>query len=98
MMAGDVGSQPELQSNFVSQMAVLLLCNVLWSGLGNLAIGDKRGWALGFINWIAFALSFLMVGVPSVLFFAYCGFVGYQFLQQKQQTEPLSSGTSLGLR
>jgi hypothetical protein len=63
---------------------MLILLNVLWNGLGNLAIGDKRGWAFGFLNWIAFALSFVSVGIPSLLFFGYCGYAGYQFLQERE--------------
>jgi hypothetical protein len=75
-----VSRSPELQSSFVTKMATLILLNVLWNGLGNLAIGDKRGWTYGFFNWIVFALSFVTVGIPSLLFFAYCGYAGYQFL------------------
>lgn len=75
---------PELQSSFVTQMALLIGLNVLWNGLGNLAVGDKRGWTYGFVNWIVFALSFVMVGIPSLLFFAYCGYMGYQFVLEQQ--------------
>jgi hypothetical protein len=71
---------PELQSPFVKQMALLLILNFLWSGLGNLAIGDKRGWSLGFFNWLIFALSIFTLWIPSLLFFAFCGYAGYQFL------------------
>jgi hypothetical protein len=63
-------------------MATLLLLNALWNGLGNLAIGDKRGWGFGFFNLIVFAISWFTTFVPSVLFFAYCGFQGYNYLQK----------------
>jgi hypothetical protein len=85
--AGDssfITSSAEIQSPFVTRMAILLILNALWSGLGNLAIGDKRGWQYGFFNLVVFAISFFTVGVPSVLFFAYCGYAGYQFLLELQ--------------
>jgi len=72
-------------------MAVLIGLNILWNGLGNLAIGDKRGWAFGFVNWIAVALSFIMVGIPLILFFAYCGYAGYQFLLEQQADNNIST-------
>jgi hypothetical protein len=62
-------------------MILLLVLNILWSGLGNIAIGDKRGWGFGFFNWVCFVASFFFFGVPCILFFAYCGFKGYQYLQ-----------------
>lgn len=65
-------------------MAILICLNILWNGLGNLAIGDKRGWGLGFFNWLVFALSIVTVVIPALLFFAYCGYAGYQFLLAQQ--------------
>jgi hypothetical protein len=82
--SGLASRSPELQSSFVTQMGMLIVLNILWNGLGNLAIGDKRGWAFGFFNWIVFALSFVTVGIPALLFFAYCGYAGYQFLLEHQ--------------
>ena len=64
-------------------MAKLLILNCLWNGLGNLAIGDKRGWGWGFFDRVVFALSFVTIGIPSILFFAFCGYAGYQFLTEK---------------
>jgi hypothetical protein len=78
---------PEVQSQFVTQMAILLALNVLWNGLGNLAIDDKRGWQYGFLNWVIFAISFFTAGIPSILFFAYCGYAGYQFLLEQQSNQ-----------
>jgi ribosomal protein L40E len=65
-------------------MILLIICNFLWSGLGNLVIGDDRGWGYGFFNWVVFAVSFFTLFIPSILFFAYCSWQGYQFLRQRQ--------------
>jgi hypothetical protein len=74
---------PEVGSSFVTQMAILILLNVLWSGLGNLAIGDKRGWGFGFLNWVVLVVSWFTLFIPSVLFFVYCSIQGYTYLQSK---------------
>lgn len=63
-------------------MILLLLFNVLWNGLGNIVVGDKRGWGYGFLNWVFFVLSFFTLWVPCVLFFAYCGWEGYEHLRR----------------
>jgi len=73
-------SSPELETSFVTKMAILLALNFLWNGLGNLAIGDKRGWAIGFLNWIFVAIGFFTLWIPPLLFYAYCGYAGYKFL------------------
>ncbi len=67
-------------------MAVLIALNILWSGLGNLAIGDKRGWGFGFFNWIVFAISIFTAFIPSILFCVYCTFQGYTYLKQEGRT------------
>jgi hypothetical protein len=77
------GPQPELQSAFVKQMAILLALNFLWNGLGNLAIGDKRGWSWGFANWIVIGISIFTLWIPAILFFAYCGYSGYELLVEQ---------------
>jgi hypothetical protein len=59
---------------------LLILVNVLWSGLGNLSIGDKRGWAFMLANILFFIISLFTFFIPSLLFFAYCCYAGYQFL------------------
>jgi hypothetical protein len=61
-------------------MTILLVLNFLWNGLGNLAIGDKRGWQFGFINWLVAAIGFFTFWIPCLLFFAYCGYEGHKFL------------------
>jgi hypothetical protein len=65
--------------------AVLLLwvLNVFWCGLGNLAIGDSRGWKYGLTNWLFFVASFFTVGIPCMFFFVYCSYEGQQFLQKR---------------
>ncbi|MBB5066168.1 hypothetical protein [Granulicella mallensis] len=73
-----------LQGDFVGKMVLLIGLNVLWNGLGNLCVGDDRGWGYGFLNWIFFALSFFSAAIPCILFFAYCGYMGYQFLLAQQ--------------
>jgi hypothetical protein len=71
--------------NPITGPMILLLClNVLWNGLGNLAVGDKRGWGYGFLNWVFFIASIFTAGIPCILFFAYCGYQGYQYLSRPQ--------------
>jgi len=85
----------ELESSFVTKMAILLCLNFLWNGLGNLAIGDKRGWGFGFFNWIIVAIGFFTLWIPPLLFFAYCGYVGHQFLVAPNVQEAMcNSGAS----
>lgn len=72
-------------------MILLLALNVLWNGLGNIAIGDKRGWGFGFFNWVCFVASFFFFFIPCILFFAYCGFKGYQYLQSQSQAYSLNA-------
>jgi len=68
-------------------------CPLEW--LGESCHRRQESWALGFVNWIVVALSFVMIGIPSILFFAYCGYAGYQFLLSQQATSN-ATGT-LGL-
>lgn len=72
-------------------MILLLILNALWNGLGNIAIGDKRGWGWGFANCLIFALAIFTAGVPAMIFFAYCGFEGYKFLAAKSSREAEST-------
>jgi hypothetical protein len=62
-------------------MILLLGLNLLWNGLGNIAIGDTRGWGYGFLNLVLFALSIFTMGIPCIVWFAYCGWRGYEFLK-----------------
>ena len=66
-------------------MAALLALNVLWNGLGNIAIGDRRGWGLGFLNWVFFILSLFTLFVPALAFYAVCGYLGYDFLRKQEE-------------
>lgn len=62
-------------------MILLLVLNVLWNGLGNIVVGDKRGWGYGFLNWVFVILSIFTLWIPCLLFYAYCGFQGYEYLR-----------------
>jgi len=61
---------------------LLIVLNILWTGLGNLVIGDKRGWAYGFLNWLVLLASILTFGLASIAFFAYCSYQGYEYLRK----------------
>lgn len=75
-------------------MLLLLFLNCLWSGLGNIAIGDKRGWAYGFFNWIVFIVSWFTAFLPSIAFFVFCSFRGYEYLRSLQLAgAPISAPT-----
>ena len=81
---------PQLHADpAIGPMILLLTLNVLWNGLGNIAIGDKRGWGFGFFNWVCLVASFFFFAVPCILFFAYCGFKGYQYLQSRSEPHNL---------
>jgi hypothetical protein len=63
--------------------------NILWNGIGNIAVGDKRGWWFGIINIFIVLLSSMaahMFEEPGfllfvVLFYAYCNYLGYLSLR-----------------
>lgn len=80
----------------VKPMIVLLTFNFLWNGLGNIIIGDKRGWGYGVLNWLVVALSFFTMWVPCLVFFAGCCWQGYLFLhtQQRLLVPPVPLGNS----
>lgn len=67
----------------VGKVAMLLILNVLWNGLGNIVIGDRRGWGWGFLNWLFFIASVWMLGLPCIAFYIYCGVKGYEFLKSE---------------
>ena len=77
-------------------MIMLLCLNFLWNGLGNIAVGDKRGWGYGFLNCVFFGVGFFTAFIPVLFFYAYCGYQGYQFLRASTiQANTLSNrGTS----
>ncbi len=64
-------------------MILLLVVNVLWNGLGNISVGDNRGWKYGLANLFIFAASLFTMGIPCMLFFAYCGYEGHRYLSNK---------------
>jgi hypothetical protein len=65
----------------VQRVLLLLGLNLLWNGLGNIVVGDARGWKYGGLNWFFFIASIWMGGVPTLLFFAFCGFQGYGYMR-----------------
>jgi hypothetical protein len=70
-------------------MAIVLVCNALWAGLGNLMVGDKRGWAYGFTTWLWAILSGLIppVGIIMlIVWFCYCSKKAYQYLESQPKT------------
>ena len=64
----------------MGRMIILIVLNILWSGVGNLAVGDKRGWGFLLINIVVFTVGLFMLGIPILLFFGYCCYSGYQYL------------------
>lgn len=60
---------------------LLIGLNVLWNGLGNIVVGDKRGWKYGCLNWLFFIIAIWTGGVPLLLFGAFCGFQGYGYMR-----------------
>jgi len=61
---------------------MLLILNALWNGFGNVVVGDRRGWRYALYNVALFAIGFFTVFVPVVLFYVYCAYEGYQYLNQ----------------
>jgi len=55
-------------SPVVGPTLLMLALNVLWNGLGNLAVGDKRGWKYGFANWVFFAGASATFGMAGVVY------------------------------
>ena len=63
------------------QMILLLALNFLWNGIGNVVIGDKRGWKYILLNIVLFVIGLATAFIPVVLFYAYCGYQGYLHLE-----------------
>lgn len=87
-MAAAVPQHHSVTADFTSDpivgpMILLFVLNILWNGLGNLVVGDRRGWGYGFLNWVFFIVSIFTFGLPCIGFYAYCGYQGYCFLRQK---------------
>jgi len=92
----NIPRSPELEGPFLIRMALLIGLNVLWSGIGNVAIGDKRGWGFMFMNIIVFIVSIFTAFVPSLLFFAICSYAGYRFLSESRVSAAEESSYSNG--
>lgn len=80
---------PTPPSPFTNKMIVLVLLNFLWSGAGNVAIGDRRGWGFVFANIIILVISFFTAFIPSILFFGFCCWTGYQYLTEAEASTSL---------
>jgi hypothetical protein len=64
-----------------SRTLILLVLNALWSGVGNVVVGDKNGWRYVFFNIFVFLISLETFFIPSVLFFFYCSYKGYKQIE-----------------
>ena len=65
----------------------LVIGNILWNGLGNLLIGDQRGWKWGFINWILIMASLPTLGIPCILGVIYFSIKGHEFIKARQAAQ-----------
>jgi hypothetical protein len=79
------------------RLILLLVLNLLWNGLGNIAVGDHRGWKYALFNvllYVPVLLLLLTLGpigfVPTLAFYAYCAYQGYSYLEaeKRQLTRP----------
>lgn len=66
------------------QTMMLILLNVLWAGLGNICIGDKRGWLFGILTWFFWAIAIYTMGIPLLVYFIVVTHAGYTFLQRQR--------------
>ena len=67
-------------------MALLIGLNVLWSGIGNIAVGDIEGYGYALANIVIVFLSVFTFGIPLVLFCVFCSMKGYEYLKQQAET------------
>jgi hypothetical protein len=61
-------------------LLALFVLNALWNGLGNVAVGDKRGWLYMLFNIIMFIGAFFTFGIGLIAFYVYCGAKGTKFV------------------
>lgn len=96
--------QPAFEANFFPQslsmasssvdsgkLALLLVGNFFWGGLGNLLLGDSRGWVLGFVTWSVCLLGSFTFFLPLLPYFGFTCYLGYEFF--KAQNARVSSAT-----
>lgn len=67
------------------KMVILVLLNILWAGLGNICIGDKRGWLFGILTWLFLVIAIYTAGITLLLYFIAVTYAGYTFLQRGQR-------------
>ncbi len=76
-------------------MAIVLVCNFLWAGLGNLMVGDKRGWPYGFTTWVWYILVFVVppVGIiMGIVWFCYCSKKAYEYVNSQSRVSDAKAG------
>ena len=82
--------EPVPRDPITSSMVLLLFANFFWNGLGNLAIRDRRGWGYVLANILFFVIGLFTAFIPTLLFYAFCGYQGYLFLRSRvvEEIEP----------
>jgi len=68
------------QGSEILKIGLMVFLNVLWCGLGNVAIGDKNGWTYVLLNIPILIASFFTFFIPSIAFFFVCWFQGWQHI------------------
>jgi hypothetical protein len=58
----------------------LYFFNGLWSGWGNMAVGDSRGGYYAKLNIVFFIIGVFTFFIPALIFYIYCCHQGYQYL------------------
>jgi hypothetical protein len=101
--AGILGSRGSAEggsgsgSSDTIRLMLLLVLNMLWNGLGNIAVGDHRGWKYALFNLLLTLPALLLLAtlgpigfVPGIAFYAYCAYQGYSYLEEekRQLTSP----------
>jgi RNA polymerase subunit RPABC4/transcription elongation factor Spt4 len=66
--------------------AKLVIGNILWNGLGNILVGDARGWWYAIGNCFVFFISLFTYGIPCIIYCISCCAKGFEYLGR--QAEP----------
>ena len=77
-----VSSPSSFGKEKTSRILILLVLNALWSGAGNIVVGHKDGWHYVFFNILVFVLSLATFFIPSLVFFFYCCYQGYKYIER----------------
>jgi len=73
------------------QIGLMTMLNMLWCGLGNKVIGDKKGGTFMLLNIPILVASFFLAFIPSLAFLIYCGIHGWQHIVS-QRTPSAGNG------